>query len=562
MVGLEHMTISPANADQLIETTSPSKGVKNFAQFCTLLLALSCLLRAAGWVLNIEVLRNPFPHLATGTINSSLGLLLIAIVLCLIHFHRNRPAWWVWVASVVVGIFGTATLFEYLVHVDLEIDRLIFHDMLASSGTTNPGRMSLNTAICFMLVACSAVCVTSSKKRVIQLGQCLAILLWALSDIAILGYTYGFAMLYQVNANFAQQPLTVSILFWLCSISLFLARLDISPAQLIASSGSGGAICRQLMPLSLGAPFLGMLSGLQTHNDMDLLILIILVGFGFPIAVYVTAKKLQKSEVEQTKLNIALQQRAIELQAINKELERTTNELVRSNSDLQQFAYICSHDLQEPLRVVSNFSQLLANRYKGQFDEKADQFIEFIVDGSKRMQNLINDLLTYSRVQTKEQVLLEVDCSHTVAMALANLQLAIEENAATIHYEALPTIDGDASQLLQLFQNLLGNALKFRSKESPNIRITADKCDSSWQFAISDNGIGLDMQFAERVFLIFQRLHSREMYPGSGIGLAICKKIVQRHGGCIWVESELGKGTTFYFTMPVKTSRNEYPPKQ
>jgi signal transduction histidine kinase len=550
------MTISCINVDHPIETTSPSKDVKRFAQFCTILVVLSCLLRTAGWALNIEVLRNPFPNLATGTINSSLSFLLIAIVLYLIHFHRNRPNWLVWVASIVVGIVGTATLFEYLAHVDLGIDQLIFHDMRGSLGTTNPGRMSLNSAICFVVVACSTVCITSSKKRVIQLGQYLAILLWALSDIAIIGYTYGFAMLYQVNANFPQQPLTVSILLWLCAISLFLARLDVSPAQLIASSGPGGAICRQLMPLSLGAPFLGTLSGLQRHNDLDLLILIFLLGFGFPISVFVAARKLQKSEVEQAKLTIALRQRAIELQAINKELEDTTNELVRSNADLQQFAYICSHDLQEPLRVVSNFSQLLANRYEGKLDEKADQFIEFIVDGSKRMQNLINDLLIYSRVQTTEQVFREVDSSHAVEMALANLKLAIEESGATIHCESLPTIEGDTSQLLQLFQNLLGNALKFRSKELPSIRISAAQRDNTWQFAVSDNGVGLDMQFADRIFLIFQRLHSRDMYPGSGIGLAVCKKIVQRHGGCIWVESELGQGSTFYFTIPMTTSKD------
>jgi PAS domain S-box-containing protein len=226
-------------------------------------------------------------------------------------------------------------------------------------------------------------------------------------------------------------------------------------------------------------------------------------------------------------------------------------ELERSNEELQQFAYVCSHDLQEPLRVVSNFSQLLGNRYKGKLDDKADQFIEFIVDGSKRMQNLINDLLIFSRVQSKGQELSDIDCRTAVDMARANLQMAIEETGATVNCDPLPTIKGDTSQLMQLFQNLVGNALKFRSAESPKINISADKRGDAWQFAVSDNGLGLDMQFAERIFVIFQRLHTKEKFPGSGLGLAVCRKIVQRHGGRIWVESELGKGTTFYFTMPM-----------
>jgi len=228
-------------------------------------------------------------------------------------------------------------------------------------------------------------------------------------------------------------------------------------------------------------------------------------------------------------------------------------ELERSNEELQQFAYVCSHDLQEPLRVVSNFSQLLKNRYKGKLDDKADQFIEFIIDGSQRMHKLINDLLVFSRVQTQGQVAKEVSCVQAVDMALKNLLMAIKDTDATINCGDLPIVEGDASQLMQLLQNRLGNAIKFKSPAPPNINISADRDGPNWQFAVSDNGVGLDMRYADRIFVIFQRLHTSQSHEGSGLGLAVCKKIVQRHGGRIWVESKPGAGSTFYFTMPALT---------
>jgi len=237
--------------------------------------------------------------------------------------------------------------------------------------------------------------------------------------------------------------------------------------------------------------------------------------------------------------------------------ERSLIELKRSNEELQQFAYVCSHDLQEPLRVMANFSQLLARRYKGKLDDNADLFIGFIVDGSKRMQVLINDLLIYSRIQSREQQLHEVDCSRVLESALANLKMAIDESGATVHCGQLPTIIGESSQLIQVFQNLIANALKFRAEASPNIDISAERISDAWQFRVSDNGLGLDMKFADRIFLVFQRLFPKDQYPGSGIGLAICKKVVQRHGGRIWVESEPNQGTTFYFTIPVMITQNK-----
>jgi PAS domain S-box-containing protein len=234
------------------------------------------------------------------------------------------------------------------------------------------------------------------------------------------------------------------------------------------------------------------------------------------------------------------------------QLRKTMEDLERSNRELEQFAYVASHDLQEPLRMVSSYTQLLARRYEDQLDQDARDFITYAVDGAGRMQRLINDLLAYSRVGTRGQAFLETDSGQVLEQAVANLRPAIEESAAVVTHDALPTIVADGSQLMQVFQNLLGNAIRFRADTRPVIHVGAQRRDGEWLFSVSDNGIGIEPQYHDRIFIIFQRLHPRDEYPGTGIGLALCKRIVERHGGRIWVESELGQGATFYFTIPMR----------
>jgi PAS domain S-box-containing protein len=231
-------------------------------------------------------------------------------------------------------------------------------------------------------------------------------------------------------------------------------------------------------------------------------------------------------------------------------LKQTAARLELSNTELEQFAFVASHDLQEPLRMVTSYVQLLARRYRDKLDADADKFIGNAVDGATRMHRIINDLLAYSRVSRKGEPFTAVECSTAYEQAISNLQASIEESGATVTRDDLPSVMGDTSQLTQLFQNLIGNAIKFRKEEPPRVHVSAVHDDQRWTLSVKDNGIGIDPQYAERIFVIFQRLHTREAYPGTGIGLALCKTIAERHGGRIWVDSEIGKGATFHFTLP------------
>jgi PAS domain S-box-containing protein len=239
-----------------------------------------------------------------------------------------------------------------------------------------------------------------------------------------------------------------------------------------------------------------------------------------------------------------------------KHLVKTVGELKRSNDELQQFAYVASHDLQEPLRMVASYTQLLAKRYKGRLDSDADEFIAYAVDGSNRMQGLIQDLLAYSRAGANGKPLCKISSEYALKEALTNLQATVEESGAVVTHDSLPAITMDDTQLAQVFQNLVGNAIKYRSAEVPHIHVSATKNGGKeWIFSVRDNGLGIDPQYFDRIFILFQRLHGREQFMGTGIGLAICKKMLERLGGRIWVESQPEKGSTFYFALPERDGK-------
>jgi two-component system sensor kinase FixL len=239
------------------------------------------------------------------------------------------------------------------------------------------------------------------------------------------------------------------------------------------------------------------------------------------------------------------------------ELAKQAEDLARSNVELERFAYVASHDLQEPMRTVRSFGQLLQRRCAAQLSGDASEYLQFITDGVARMQTLINDLLTYSRVTSQGGAFAPADCNHILQMVIDNLRASIEASGAEVTAGPLPTVVGDATQLGQVFQNLIVNAIKFRDDPPPRVRVSAAERPGEWVFSVTDNGIGIAPDYFERIFIIFQRLHTIEEYGGTGIGLAVCKKIVERHGGRIWVESKVGEGSTFYFSVPKREGPHE-----
>jgi signal transduction histidine kinase len=250
------------------------------------------------------------------------------------------------------------------------------------------------------------------------------------------------------------------------------------------------------------------------------------------------------------RMRAAKAQADLERERAQAALQQTAEDLRRSNRDLEQFAYIASHDLQEPLRAVGGYVKLLEHRFPDKLDAKARGYIAGAFDGATRMERLIGDLLAFSRVATRGDAFQPANLEDALAQALRNLEAGINSAQATVIHDPLPTLSVDAGQIRQLFQNLVGNALKFRGEQPPNIYIGAKRQEGRWVFSVRDNGIGIDPQYYEKLFQVFQRLHTRKDYPGTGIGLAICKKIVERHGGTIWVESQSGQGATFYFSIP------------
>jgi len=264
------------------------------------------------------------------------------------------------------------------------------------------------------------------------------------------------------------------------------------------------------------------------------------------LIIHAEMRNRRQAEEEVRKLNADLERKVAERTA---ELAERAKDLERSNMELQQFAYVASHDLQEPLRTIASFTQLLAKRYADKLDDKAREFIAFAVDGSKRMQTLINDLLSFSRVGTQGRSLVPVPADAVLNAVLKNLKRGIEESRAIITRDPLPVVLADELQLSQLLQNLIGNAIKFRREDTVKVHIAADRSATGWNISVRDNGIGVAPEHSERIFVIFQRLHTKTQYPGTGIGLAICKKIAERHGGRIWLEPTPGGGSTFIFSI-------------
>ena len=455
-----------------------------------------------------------------------------------------RPAndFWTFVIGGGVATIGLLRLLESVLGLDLRVDQLLFPNKVTGGSGFPPSEMAPNTALNFLLCGLALLLFDVETRQRIYPSQGLILVAGWVALLAIIGYTYRVLLFYRLGAGLPMS-LDTAVGFALFCGSFLSGQPARGVLGVITSRTTGGAMARRLLPMAvlipwgLGAMLLVSEEAGYFGKEFAVSIFAVASIILFTFLLWWNAKLLYQVDIERTGAENQLRQASANLQ--------------RSNTDLQQFAYLASHDLFEPLRMVSSYLQLLEHRYKGKLDPQASEFIHFAIDGAGRMEALINDLLAYSRVDMRGRTLEPTESEKAFESAMANLKVAIEESGATVSHEPLPAVMGDIVQLTQLFQNLIGNAIKFRGPRPPRVEVRAQRRDSEWVFSVHDNGIGIQPKDIPRLFVIFQRLHTRQEYAGTGMGLAICKKIVERHGGRIWVESALGEGSTFLFALPV-----------
>lgn len=642
-----------------------------------LIIIISGVVLAGEWIFDTSIFQIILPDLPKMVGNTALALMTAGISLLYLRSTPNEWGKYIgYICATITLLIGIVTIGEYIGDWILYTNQQVLE---TSDLRVVVDRSSPPTALSFIFIGLSLLLLRVQNKRGYTVAQILIILTVSISLLALLGYTYHIASLYQSSSEIGISVPT-AILFIVLSVGILFTRTELGIVSIILSNRVDGDIIRRLLPVVFIIPFavgwltLNWMQVSQIELNVGLSVVVLLNVIAFVTMIWWTAIEIhqvdQKRRTAETRLdesekilanilelaadpiitvndkqeiiqfNIVAQRtfgytdeeimgQAFEnllvdefiqqhqqyildlasdkhvksrigeqklrarrkngeefpielsiskflqngetmftsilrdttervltenkLRTLNEGLEQRTIELARSNADLQQFAYVASHDLQEPLRTISSFITLLAEDYKGKLGEEADQYIDFIVDGTTRMKILINDLLAYSRIDFGNKSFTLVKSDEALQTALNNLKMSIDESEATIHFDSLPDILFDKGKMSILLQNLIANAIKFRKENTPpEIRISAIERGNFWEFSVSDNGIGIESKFYERIFVIFQRLHSRQEYQGTGIGMAICKRIVESGGGRIWLESELGVGTTFYFTVPIR----------
>lgn len=506
-----------------------------FSEFLSILIILFSVLFIIGWVFDILILVSPGADIPTINSNTAFSFLLIGFALLLTQEKRiNKYRYPIAVAlSVIVIIIGILNLSSYFfspVSISFPLN-----EIEGAFQTPTPDRMSIVSILAVMLTSIALIIMDKEKNMEINVFQLLAIISGSLSFFVILGYLYqaGIYLVQDVSApSFYGASISV-----LASLAVLSSRPEKGIMKIFTNRRTSGFLARRLITTILIIPstigwirLLGEQSGIYD------------AGFGVAITVFST-------------VIILLVITIYSLRSLDRtDLERIKSEkaLKLSKNELEQFAFITSHDLQEPLRSIVSYAQLLEMRYKGQLDEDADEFIEYMVTGSKRLKLMIQGLRYYSGIETKGGEFKEVDMNKNFENSMVNLEDAIDELNAEITHDPLPVINADPDQISSLFYNLADNALKFRKKDvRPKIHVSAIKSDDEYIFSVKDNGIGIEEEYFGRIFEVFKRLHAIGDYRGTGIGLAIVSRIIHRHGGDVWVESSLGKGSTFYFTIPV-----------
>lgn len=526
--------------------------LKSLSEIFSILIIFIGVIILVGWAFDIAVLKSPGSSFSTIKSNVALCFIFIGISLWLLQEKRinNRNVEIVQLLMSITILIGFLTILEHLFSLNFGIDQMIFTEPAGALSASSPNRPGFIAAVNLVLIGIALLTINIKTGFLKKLSQFIILIMGLLSFMVLLGYMYGTSNLYQI-AYYTSTAIYAGITFLLIFFAILFARPEKGIMKVIISNSLGSVFARRLLPAIIITPLIigylrviGEKNGLyDTAFGTALFTLSVII-----ILIIITWESINSINIT----DLARNQAQNELKITVSKLKETNKELKRSNDELEQFAYVSSHDLQEPLRMIGSYLQLLQRRYQGQIDDRADKYIDFAVDGAARMQNLINDLLEFSKVTTQAKEFESVDCELILSQVLSNLEVSIKENGAIISHDPLPTVMADSTQLAQVFQNLISNAIKFRSDKTPEIHISAEKKHKQWLFSVADNGIGIDPHHCERIFEVFKRLNKRKKYPGTGIGLSICKKIVERHGGHIWVESEIGKGSTFYFTIPIK----------
>ncbi len=524
--------------------------LRRISQWSFFITAGISLVSLLGWYADFLIVASIHPRYIPIAISSAFCFILLSVSLSVYVFHPENHARR---KIAIVGIslsflICLMILIGFFLGNSSDIEHL---GILSPAPMDNipTGHMSPITAVTFLMMSVAAFfLVFSSEGRIHfkQIASCYATVVFAIGFVFMLGYLYGTPLLY--GGPFIPVALPTAIAFEFISLGIITASgADVLPVRVFVGSTVSDRLMKAFMPFIIGVVlFDGLLYRTAFHRTSNPAMIASLITLLSVIVVSIVVSKISKF------IGGEIDRAHVERDRAEEEQKRLISELERSNRELEQFAFVASHDMQEPLRMVASYVGLLEKKYKGHLDEKADKYIHFAVDGALRMKKLIEGLLAYSRIGRQGAAFMPVDADDVFSRAVSNLEAALAENRAIITRDDLPTVPGDELQLMQLLQNLLSNAIKFGKPDTPPVvHVSAKKKGGAWIFSVRDNGIGIDAEYYNRIFLIFQRLHTREEYPGTGIGLALCKRIVERHSGRIWVESVPGEGTTFFFSIPI-----------
>jgi signal transduction histidine kinase len=524
-------------------------GTRAFPKVVAVAVTAAGMLALAGWALDVPTLKRIVPGLEPVQFNVALFFVLAGLALGLLfgtppQSGRHRLGQGL---AAAVCLLAALTLLEHAYPTGRDLDLLLLARLRAEASEPAVGRMSQMGAFLSLMVGSGLLLL--SARRAPRLAELPAIIPFLVCLLVLPGEVAR--VLGPPTSQPPRSPLA-ALGYLALGLGLLMARPDRGWMAIVTSGGMGGVLARRLLPVAVltppvllwswGLAWQAGLFGREVAVGLFFLAIAAIMAV-LSATVLIEASVLNRIDDKQKKAQQAVEQ-------FNAVLKESAEDLAHSNRDLEHFAYVASHDLQEPLRAVSGCVQVLQKRYQGKLDERADQLIAHTVDGVSRMQGLIKDLLTYSQVGTRGKAFGAADGNAIFQQALANVEVAVTETGAVVTHDDLPLVRADAAQLAQVFQNLLSNALKFHGPEQPRIHVGVWRQGHHWQFRVQDNGIGIQPEYFDRIFILFQRLHTRNRYPGTGIGLAICKKIVERHGGRIGVESEPGKGSTFFFTIP------------